>query len=185
MYGPFNSEIGQLLPAERTALHEMVLQARPKICVEVGTWKGAGSTLQIVSALDINQQGFLHTCEPDAELHNIATQYYNNHGQQFLPRIALHKKTSTELIQELINQKTKVDFFFADGPEDPDLAVRDFKMAESIMEPGSIFAAHDWLNDESVKVSKLKSVIGKSDKWMLYSIVTPPESVGLVFFKRI
>ena len=185
MYGQFNSEIGQLLPAERTALHQTVLQMKPEICVEIGTWKGAGSTLQIVSALDINQKGFLHTCEPDSAMHKIATEYYATTGQQFLPRLTLHKKTSTELIKDLISKKIKVDFFFADGPEDPDLAVQDFKMIEPLMAPGSVFAAHDWLNEESVKVSKLKNVIGKSDKWMLYNIITPPASVGLAFFKRI
>lgn len=186
MYGVFNPEIGQLLQAERTALHNTVLEHKPKVCLEIGTWKGAGSTLQIVAALAANGSGHLHSCDPDTDMFNTASAFYNSpQGEQFLPYLSLYNQKSHELIAEIKKSKLKLDFVFADGPEDPDVALDDFKSIQPIMNAGSIFAAHDWLHEGSVKVSKLKKHMLNDSGWSLINLLSPPTSVGLAFFRKL
>jgi predicted O-methyltransferase YrrM len=188
MYGDFNPEIGQLLRAERTALHQTVLDLRPEVCLEVGTWKGAGSTLQIAAALSINNKGHLHTCEPDPLLHATASAYYgpDGPGADFATFLTLHKKTSGELIQQLANSGRRIDFAFFDGPEDADVALQDFLALQPLTKPGAVLAVHDWLHQpESVKAVKLKKYMLDHTGWILHNLLGPPDSVGLVFFRKL
>lgn len=186
MYGTFNPEIGQLYPEERTALHNAVLEHKPQLCLEIGTWKGAGSTLQIVAALAQNQMGHLHSCDPDPDMFNTASAFYASpQGEAFLPYLSLYNQKSSELIAEIKKSKAKLDFVFADGPEDPDIALNDFKAIEPLMNVGGLFVAHDWLHEGSIKVSKLKKHMLSVSNWTLVNLLAPPSSVGLAFFRKL
>src|SRR5260221_5883532 len=92
---------GQLLPDERRALHRQVIDSRRRLVLEVGTWKGGGSTLQIVTALMANGEGHLHTCEPNAEFHSQAADLYR--GDLFARHVTLHNDGSQHVIARLLD----------------------------------------------------------------------------------
>src|SRR3954469_6476319 len=69
---------GQLNAEERSIISKVILQRKPESVIEVGTWFGGGSTLEILSALEQNGIGHLWGIESDRTtytqmLHNIQT----------------------------------------------------------------------------------------------------------------
>jgi predicted O-methyltransferase YrrM len=169
---------GQLYPAERRLLFDTVVARRPNIVFEVGTWKGGGSTLAIASGLTRNNAGYLHTCEPDSQLFEIARQLFAKHPTGM--RVILNNVTSETAIRQLLNLKIVPDMLFFDGPELPDVAINDLMALEPVLCHGSLFAMHDWLNTDSKKCDLIKPYIESSKKWQIVELLRPPHSVGLI-----
>lgn len=165
---------GQLTPKEREFLYETVVKHKPKICLEVGTWKGGGSTWQIVKALEYNGFGVLYTCETEKEFFDEAYPLYrgNNH-------IRLYNQTSHFLINEMIRDQDIPDFIFFDGPEDESTAVEDFLQINSYLRSGCVFTMHDY-DPPSIKAKKMRPFLESLPLWRVECILTAPESVGLV-----
>ena len=178
---------GQLLPDEREFLYNAVAERSPSIVLEVGTWKGGGSTLQIAMALSLND-GILHTCELDKSLYDIAVKSYE--GTLHDHRISFWNISSTELINQLINDDRIPEFVFFDGPEDPIINMNDFKLIEKHLPIGAYFCMHDW--DTGVRIDGLKSTkavlvrpyLEQSNKWEILRSLTAPVSVGIVLAKK-
>lgn len=176
--------IGQLLPQERALLFNTVLKAKPKLVLEIGTWKGGGSTYQIASALFAIFSGVLHTCEIDPEFYTEASQIYNTDPWQNI--VFCHHISSTELIQQMIALNTIPDFIFEDGPEEPELNMSDFLLLEPHLQKSTIFCAHDWDLDvrvdggTSIKSKLIRPYIENSSKWQIKEYITKPISVGMV-----
>src|SRR5262249_42546168 len=64
---------GQMTAKERALVRDTVRRTRPRVCVELGTWHGGGSTYQVATALAQNGDGgLLHTYEPDATCLQVA-----------------------------------------------------------------------------------------------------------------
>ena len=60
--------VGQMMPQERKFLFDAVFECKLKTVLEVGTWRGGGSTLQIIQALNMfGGIGTLHICETNIE----------------------------------------------------------------------------------------------------------------------
>ena len=173
--------IGQLLPQERTLLFNTVLKAQPKLVLEIGTWKGGGSTYQIANALLATISGVLHTCEIDHEFYTEASQIYNTDKWRNI--VFCHNIPSTQLINQLITNNTIPDFIFEDGPEDPELNMADFRLLEPHFQNGTIFCAHDWDLDLSIKSKSLRPYIENSPKWQIVKYITKPISVGMIVAK--
>lgn len=169
---------GQLWPAERKLLHSTIISAVPNVVLEVGTWMGGGSTLQIVEALLINKNGHLHTCELDTNLFNIAKSSYEHERPDLLPHITIHNKSSSQLISELINSNMIPDVLFFDGPEDPSVAINDLKTLEPLLKSGTVFMMHDWDPGPSTKAHLIRPYIEAN--WIIKHRLTAPESVGFV-----
>lgn len=180
---------GQLWEEERKLLHKIIVDLKPNLCLEIGTWKGGGSTYQIASALVSNGKGFLITCEPDLQLFNIAKHTYETELSNSMP-IKLMNSYSHGVISDLIDANTIPDFIFMDGPEDPNVAFNDLKAIEDHMEPGSIVAFHDWDIGKrvdgliSTKSKLVKPYIENNNKWSYVVGITSPISVGLSFWIR-
>ena len=176
--------IGQLLPQERSLLFDTVLKAQPKLVLEIGTWKGGGSTYQIASALFSTFSGVLHTCEVDPEFFAEAAEIYNTDKWRNI--VFCHNIPSTQLINQLIANNTIPDFIFEDGPEDPALNIADLLLLEPHLKKGTIFAAHDWDLDLrvdggiSIKSQLIRPYIENSPKWRIVEYITKPISVGMV-----
>lgn len=180
---PFNPEIGQLWPAERQLLFDTVIDNKPTNILEIGTWKGAGSTLIIATALKTIGSGHLYTCEPDVSLFECAMKVFADNS--WFPFITLLNCKSKEAIEYLNMIEVIPDMVFFDGPDDPNVAVEDIKELEKIIRPNTTFMMHDWENKESCKQDIIKPYINSSDIWKVEQVLMPPISVGLVVAKFI
>lgn len=180
---------GQMWPKEREFLYSAVLARRPHLALEIGTWKGGGSTYQIASAMRQAQIGKLYTCETDVELYNSAVDSYKD--SELRKHIEFNNIDSTTLIHKLLNSNMIPDFVFFDGPENPDLNLSDFILLEPHMRPGNLFCMHDWDTDLrpdgfiSVKAQKLRPYIENSNKWKILMSLTAPISVGIVLAEKL
>ena len=183
---------GQMLPEERKFLYNAVINCKPKLVLEIGTWKGGGSTFQIASAIhENNNDGRLYTCELDKDLYDSAV---NNFLMSPLNKIInFYNIPSTELIHKLIesNNMKDFDFIFFDGPEDPQLNLDDFKLLDNHILPGTYFCMHDWdlgLRVDgliSTKAKLLRPYLEQSQKWKIIDSLTYPISVGLVLAMKV
>lgn len=169
---------GQLLPAERIFLHDSVLAAKPTICLEVGTWRGGGSTMQIVRALEKLGKGVLYTCEPDKLCFDIASKGWE--GNQ---HIELFNETSEKAIENLLQVAAIPDFIFFDGPEEPEIAARDLAVLEPHLKAGAVFMMHDW-DLPSKKAIRIREYMEGTEGWTLSKALTAPISVGLCKYVR-
>ena len=175
---------GQLLPDERKFLYDAVVMAKPKLVLEVGTWCGGGSTLQIAEALLFNGFGRLITCEIDVDLYSEAFGIYN--CEKWAGVVECRNVDSSSLISELIAGGDIPDFLFFDGPEDPDLNLKDLLLLEGHLAVGSYFCAHDWDlgvrvdGGVSVKSRLVRPYVEGSGGWDVVGGLTYPVSVGIV-----
>jgi hypothetical protein len=98
----------------------------------------------------------------------------------------------------MINDNIDINFIFFDGPEDPNVALNDFKVLEEYVKFGTVFSMHDWCittrkydNGISTKSLFLKPYIENSNSWVLIDeffgekYIDGEESVGLCFYKKI
>lgn len=189
---------GQLWPEERKFLYNAVVECDPMVVLEVGTWKGGGSTLTIATALhdlhnssnfyDISMNKTLYTCEVDNELYTTAINQFA--GSKFSRSVKFHNIPSTELIKHLIASYNIPQFVFFDGPEDPQLNLDDFKLLDEYLLPGSYFCMHDWDLEvrpdslTSCKATYLRPYLENSKNWQILRSLTAPVSVGIVLARK-
>jgi predicted O-methyltransferase YrrM len=177
---------GQLLPAERALLTETVKMFKPRLCLEIGTWKGGGSTYSIYTGLQANGFGELYTCEIDLHNFNEAAELYKSNRQ-----VHTFNCASYQLIEKLIAEGKQVDFAMFDGSENSQENLDDFKMLDAHLKPGAIFMAHDWDlgvrvdGMTSTKSTLLRPYLGSSKDWKILRTLTAPDSVGLVCAQKV
>ena len=174
---------GQMWSAERRLLYDTIFEARPSVSLEIGTWKGGGSTYQIATALSDLQHGVLYTCEINTPFYLEAAKIYSESRWQGI--VKCYNISSTQLINQLIRNNQIPDFIFCDGPEDPDLNLSDFLLLEPYLRSGAVFCVHDWNMDVreggviSIKAKLLRPYIENSASWKIQTCLTMPESVGM------
>ena len=130
---------GQLWTAERELLYDTVRQYQPSVVFESGTWKGGGSTWQIVSALQANKKGHLYTCEIDIASFNIARDLYDGNS-----RVSLFNRVACDVLSDLVRGGIVPSVAFLDGSEDPQVTLDEFLALDRVMSPGSVVLVHDW-----------------------------------------
>jgi len=185
----FTIKIGQLLPYERKLLYSFVLRYKPETVLEVGTGLG-GSAYFIVSALKENSKGHLYSCDP--RLNKIHSFFYDS------DQVSFYKMRSDELIPLLISRELIPDFIFFDGPEDPAVALEDFKLLDKYLKKGTIFSMHDWCTKErkfdkgvSVKAASLRPYLSSLKDWKSLleldgtAYCEGEDTVGIVFAEKI
>lgn len=175
------------MPQERQSLYDWVLNAKPKVVFEVGTWEGGGSTWQIANAIkDAGVGGHLTTCEVNKKFYAEACKIFNT--DYWKPHVTCLLKPSTEVISTL-----NPDFTFFDGPNNADLSLSDFKLLETRVNSGAMFACHDWDRIEhydgtriivAEKCVKLRPYLEEHDEWRILQTLTRPISVGLVLAQK-
>lgn len=183
LYEQTSSDEGQLTMAERRFLYDTVIERKPQIALEVGTWKGGGSTLALACGLR-RVGGILHSCEPDKHLIGVANQLYSGLPQH-IATVRLHNLRSSELINKLITDKTIPHLVFFDGPEEPNVAIDDLLTLEGHLKLGATFMMHDWEHQESIKCKMIKPYLRESPKWRIDKVLMPPISVGLVLATKV
>lgn len=184
---------GQMTTHERTFLYQAVLESltntENSTILEIGTWKGGGSTLQISTAI-LHSRGNheLHTCEVDGQLYSEAVAAYQNTPQS--KYITFHNKQSETLIDELIEKDKIPQFIFFDGPEDPAINLNDFIKLDKYLKIGTKFCMHDWDLDIridgliSTKAKLLRPHLEQSNNWRQLRSLTKPISVGIVLMEK-
>ena len=170
---------GQLWPKEREFLYNAVREAKPQLVLEIGTWKGGGSTLSIARALQDNGGGELWTCDADAAMTETAREVHL--GRPFVHCLNMR---SGEMIADMIRRKRIPDFLFFDGPEDEDTALWDFWAVETNVKQGTVFMMHDF-DHPSIKAAKIRPYLEGSMLWKITGQLTTPDSVGLVKAVRV
>lgn len=169
---------GQLWPAERKYLHDLVLSVKPKTILEVGSGCGAGSTYAMASALRQTMSGILYGCEPD--------QTQITHAKHLFapwPFVQLRNNKSSEFIQWVLDCNRIPDLIFFDGPEEPQVAVTDLTMLEAKIKNGTHFLMHDWDPEASSKAHLLRPRLESHPAWQKIHCLTSPESVGLCHYR--
>ncbi len=179
----FNFKFGEMTVYERKKLYKYIKEYNPTIILECGSGVGA-STYIIVNA--ISNSSVLYSCDP-------ARQPNFSHNL-----LSFYKITSEKLIKLLIDKQNYPNFFFFDGPENPEVALDDFIKLDKYVNIGTIFSMHDWCtvkrkldNGVSTKAKLLKPYINSLNSWELLEetsgeeYVVGEESVGLCFYKKI
>jgi predicted O-methyltransferase YrrM len=169
---------GQLWPREREFLFNAVRMTKPLIVLEIGCWKGGGSTMQIAMALR-DTPGKLYTCDPDQQMFQTAKDVHYGNNQVWVFHLA-----SIAMIRMMMFSRMTPDFLFFDGPEDAHTALDDLMAIEGRLQPGATFCMHDW-DAPSIKAEKIRPYMEGSKKWQLVSKLTKPESVGICRYQKL
>jgi predicted O-methyltransferase YrrM len=188
---------GQLTIAERQALYQLIRSEKPLVVLEVGTWAGGGSTLQIVNALRENGRGTLHTCEIDKELFDYAKgghqarELDHRHYRSDDGHIELYNTHSGSLILKLLQEGLVPDVIFLDGSEDPRETLGDLMALQPHLQPGAVVAVHDWElghridGNRSTKCTLIRPYLESSSNWERLWALTAPVSVGLAAYRHL
>jgi predicted O-methyltransferase YrrM len=165
---PFHeaSDQGQMMPKERALVRETVLRARPRICVELGTWRGGGSTYQIASALAQNGDGgLLYTYEPDPECLQAAVDNYRREAPHLLPYIRFHRDDFLAGIER--GDLDRIDFALLDGPDDAEYTRTVLQALTTRLAPGAFVVLHDWHVE---KCRLVRDYVAASDRWVVDTV---------------
>lgn len=171
-----NPEFGQMVPEERKALYDLTIKNKCTKILEVGTWKGVGSTYILASAAKANG-GHLYSIENDKANHDIAEDIYNTDLSFLKVYVCLILGDSTEKIKE-ISKEIQFDMVFLDGAEDGERTFNDFNLVKNDIK---IVACHDWFTK---KTEKIRPYLESSKDYEQISLIeTSP--TGFSAFKRV
>lgn len=135
---------GQMNPEERNVIKQTVIDKKPDVVFEIGTWKGGGSTLAIASALATNKKGMLHTCETEKPFYDQAIASFNEYFPDYLPFVTFYNESSDILMEKLIKDSKIPDIIMQDGisarqSEDS----KNLSRLELFLKDGAILIYHD------------------------------------------
>lgn len=111
-------------------LHSIVQHFQPRVVAEVGTFIGRSTTTM---ATAMPKGGVIYTCDFSnaITLPQLATDVL---AQQF------QKKSSTEMFEELISRKVKVDLFYIDGR----LTQKDLRLVWELAHQNTVIVLDDF-----------------------------------------
>lgn len=178
---------GQLYKADRQLLHDTIVENKPSIVFEVGTWLGGGSTLSIAKALHANGKGRLYTIEMMKDFYDRAKKSYRKEQPELLPFIEFIHGESLKLYPKILKDLARmssgrgiVDAVFLDGCGTKSkgghtTSMAELEMFEPFMRKGGVFMMHDW---RDAKAELVKPYLKSSKKWKVVKELGPPESIG-------
>lgn len=142
---------GQMRDKERKAMYNSIIQHKCKNLLEIGTWKGGGSTYILASAaLEIN--GNLHSIECNTEYLKDAMTLYQGDLKYLSDYVTFHLGESQNILPYLI-KKVNFDFILFDGSNDAEQTLTEFNII--IQSNISIIAVHDWKIDKAKLIKPL------------------------------
>jgi predicted O-methyltransferase YrrM len=163
----------ELLPLERERLYNWVFNLKPKDILEIGTGNG-GSTYYMAEAIKAaGISTVIITCDPQRKVSNSFFETY--------PFVDYFRMSSDKIIPFVIEEGFLIDFIFFDGPDDPEVALRDIKRLEVSIASGTYFAMHDW---DFPKAEMIRPYMELSPNWIEQEVLFKSEvSVGLCLYK--
>jgi len=137
---------GQLNSAERNLIFDIVTRLLPEkpVCLEVGTYKGGGSTLHILKALS-RGDGILFGIEASKTIYQEMKASLLFHQPDLCRRFTPLWGFSQQVIPSLVNsgRLQKVNFAFLDGGNNPCEQIDEFFILDPLMPVGSVLMSHD------------------------------------------
>jgi len=135
--------IGQLCAAEREILMRAVAQFRHPTILEVGTYKGGGSTITFLEELLRSGGGTLYGIESDAA--NFVEMQDNIRGAniKFLNFFKPLHGFSQQVIPQLLDEASCFDLVFLDGGNNPREQIEEFELVKDIIPIGGYLLSHD------------------------------------------
>lgn len=171
---------GQMYKAERKALYDAVVNSKPDLCFEIGTYTGGGSTFFISEALKDLKHGKLITTESDEFLWNKAKERYGKYIKNNFKFVEFLHTESTSVFIPHLEKKDYRHFILLDGAEDSKQTLEQYLFFKPFFKDGTILALHDWNTEKSASV---KPVILSEPKWQKIKELQQPESIGLAIFE--
>jgi hypothetical protein len=177
----------EMLPYERLKLYTWVSEIiKPTNVLDIGCGSGGGTYYISEGMKKCNSKGKVYSCDPSR---GPSAEFLNRQTN-----VDYRKIYSFELISYLIENKIKIDYIFFDGPEDPDVAMRDIITLENYIQSGCYFTMHDWEtvprkydNQTSTKSLKIRKYIeSNSLVWEHVETlegINSSDSVGLCLYK--
>jgi hypothetical protein len=177
----------EMLPYERYKLYTWVSEIiKPSNVLDIGCGTGGGTYYISEGMKKCKSLGKVYSCDPG-----------RGPSEEFLEKqknVDYRPIYSNELILYLIENNIKIDYLFFDGPEDPDVAMRDIIALENYIQPGCYFSMHDWevvprkydgqISTKSLKIRRY--IESNSLVWQPVEIlegVQSSDSVGLCLYK--
>lgn len=169
---------GQMKPEERKAMYDLVVAAKPARILEIGTWKGGGSTYFLAAAA-FEYGGRLDTIEANPEFHAAAVKLFDEHMAILKPHVTFHLGLSHEVIPELL-KSGGFDFVLFDGAEDALQTVREYDLLNHSLALGCHIACHDW---GTTKMAELRNVLANDNTWQAV-VSMPSTETGFMILRR-
>jgi predicted O-methyltransferase YrrM len=139
---------GQLNAEERALLTRAITEAPtpPEIVLEVGTWLGGGSTVNILRALEKNGRGHLWGIEADRSVYDQMLANLRAAAPEtlhrFTPLFGISQQVIPPWLREL-GHDARVDLAFLDGGDNPMEQVTEFQLLDGYFPIGGRLLAHD------------------------------------------
>jgi len=170
--------MGQMRSVERKMMYDVVVSKKPKHLLEIGTWKGGGSTY-ILGCAAYEYGGILHTIEANKEFYDTAIRLYGQRMNILLNTVQFNYGKSDDIIPQLL-EEYDIDFVLFDGAENADQTVKEYDLLNEKLGLGSIIACHDW---KTMKMEKMKDVIYADNTWVNIC-GTLDTDTGFMMFER-
>ena len=174
---------GQLNSAERNLILEAVTSLLPEkpICLEVGTYKGGGSTLHILRAL-ARGDGILFGIEASKSIYQEMKSSLLLHQPELCRRFVPVCGFSQQVIPSLVDagRLPKVNFAFLDGGNNPLEQIEEFFILDPLMPVGSVLMSHDAFLR---KGKFLRRVLPLLDHWKIE--ILPISTEGLLVATKV
>lgn len=125
------------------ALYSIVLSLKPSIVFETGVQNGKSSSA-ILNAMNENNHGLLVSIDIDAcEKHIVPLN--------LTKRWEFHQGNSKDIINDLIQQKGKIDMFLHDSKHDFNTMYYEYSVAWPYIKQGGLLLSHDIARNKAFK----------------------------------
>ena len=135
---------GQLNSQERAIITGWVNDLKPDRTLEVGTWKGGGSTLHILNALEANGKGHLWGIEATRSIYDEMIANIGSAGlkNRFTPIFGFSQQVIPEFLAEQ-GTDAGMGLVFLDGGDNPLEQIEEFQLIRNCILVGGVLLSHD------------------------------------------
>jgi len=133
----------QLGPEEKTIVAQAVAQFAAPIILEIGTYKGGGSTLTFLEALQKTVGGKLYGVEADASVFSEMKNNIRSVNPDYFEHFTPIRGFSQQVIPELLKEVRSFDIAFLDGGNNPREQIEEFTLLHDAIPVGGYLFAHD------------------------------------------
>jgi len=146
-----NDETGQMAAEERIKIFDTLIRIKAKTIIDVGTWKGYGSTY-IAAEVAHRTDGVVHTIECNQDLSDSAKARYEAELPHLAKRITFHCGNSTGVIEDICSRTMdSIDAIILDGG----VSVEDFRAVKPYLSKACVVVCHDWLEGKCAGLAEL------------------------------
>lgn len=142
-----NEDTGQMAAEERRKLMDMILYIKPKHIIDIGTWRGVGSTY--IAAVCASRIGaMVYTYETSADLSVAAKNLYLDKYPGLMPFVEFRNKAVSPDDFPMNMEGEEVGVLILDGGN----SGADYEAVKESLAPRCGVFCHDWLDNKSREV---------------------------------